>query len=167
MDNLIKKDNKFLEIVHSIENWLLVVVTAAIVVFSGTQILLRNAFDSGITWVPPMLGILVIWVGLLGALIATRNNAHIKINILTTYLADRYKPFAFTLSYLFSATILAILTYYSIEFVKLDFSSDMEAFGSVPVWMAQIILPVTFFLMSIRYAAYTVLNIIEIVKRYA
>lgn len=167
MDNLIKQENKVLEIVHTIENWVLVVITAAIVVFSGTQIFLRNAFDSGITWVPPMLGILVIWVGLLGALIATRNNAHIKINILTTYLADQYKPFAFTLSHLFSATILAILTWYAFEFVKLDFDSGMEAFGSVPVWVAQIILPVTFLLMSIRYSLYTVMNIIEIVKRYA
>ena len=167
MDNLIKKDNKVLEVVHSVENWVLVAITAAIVLFSGTQIFLRNAFDSGIAWVPPMLGILVIWIGLLGALIATRNNAHIKINILTTYLADRYKPYAFTISHLFSATILSVLTYYSIEFVKLDFDSGMEAFGSVPVWVAQLVLPVTFLLMSIRYTVYTVLNIIEIVRRYS
>ena len=166
MDNLIKIDSRVLGIVHAIENGVLVVVTALIVLLSGTQILLRNAFDSGIAWVPPVLGILVIWVGLLGALIATRNNAHIKINILTTYLADKYKPFAFTLSHLFSAIILSIMTYYSVEFVKLDFDTGMEAFAGVPVWVAQIVLPTTFLLMSIRYTVYTTLNVVEIVRRY-
>ena len=60
MDNLIKNDSRVLGVVHAIENWVLVTVTALIVVLSGTQILLRNAFDSGIAWVPPALGILVI-----------------------------------------------------------------------------------------------------------
>lgn len=166
MDILNSKKNKALEVVHSIENWVLVLITAAIVLFSGAQIVLRNAFDSGITWIPPMLGILVIWVGLLGALIATRNNAHIKINILTTYLSDQYKPLAFTLSHLFSAIILLILTWYSIEFVKLDLDSHTTAFGDVPVWLAQSILPITCFLMSIRYFAYTVVNIQEIFRRF-
>jgi len=165
VDKLIKTRNKALGIIHCVENWVLVAITAAIVLFSGTQIFLRNAFDSGITWVPPMLGILVIWVGLLGALIATRNNAHIKINILTTYLSDKYKPFAFTIAHLFSAIILAILTYYSVEFVKLDLESNSMAFGNVPVWLVQTILPVTCLLMSIRYIVYTVINIFEIVRK--
>lgn len=165
MDKLIKTRNKALGIIHCVENWVLVAITAAIVLFSGTQIFLRNAFDSGITWVPPMLGILVIWVGLLGALIATRNNAHIKINILTTYLSDKYKPFAFTIAHLFSAIILAILAYYSVEFVKLDLESNSMAFGNVPVWLVQTILPVTCLLMSIRYIVYTVINIFEIVRK--
>jgi len=165
VDKLIKTRNKALGIIHCVENWVLVAITAAIVLFSGTQIFLRNAFDSGITWVPPMLGILVIWVGLLGALIATRNNAHIKINILTTYLSDKYKPFAFTIAHLFSAIILAILAYYSVEFVKLDLESNSMAFGNVPVWLVQTILPVTCLLMSIRYIVYTVINIFEIVRK--
>ena len=166
MDNLITKNNRALEFIHSIENGVLVLITAAIVLFSGIQIVLRNVFESGISWVPPMLGILVIWVGLLGALIATRNNAHIKINILTTYLPDKYKPFAFTLSYIFSAVILFILTYYSIEFVKLDLDSNTMAFADVPVWLAQSILPITCLLMSIRYSAYAAINVIEILKRF-
>lgn len=164
MDNLVRKESGIIEIIHSIENWVLVIITGAIVVFSGTQILLRNAFESGIAWVSPMLGVLVIWVGLLGALIATRNNAHIKINILTTYLSDKYKPFAFTSSHLFSAIILWTLTYYAVEFVKLDLNTGSMAFGDVPMWVTQLILPVTCFLMSIRYTVYTAINIIQIMK---
>ena len=166
MDKLIKTKNKALGVIHCLENWVLVAITAAIVLFSGTQIVLRNVFDSGITWVPPMLGILVIWVGLLGALIATRNNAHIKINILTTYLSDKYKPFAFTGAHLFSAIILIILTYYSVEFVKLDMDSNRMAFANVPVWLAQMILPATCLLMSIRYVVYTAINIFEIARKF-
>lgn len=166
MDKLIKTHNKAVSIVHSIENWILVLITVAIILFSGLQIILRNVFESGIAWVPPLLGTLVIWVGLLGALIATRNNAHIKINVLTTYLSDRFKPFAFTVSHLFSAIILFVFFYYSIEFVKLDIDTGTKAFANVPVWVAQIVLPVTCCLMAIRYTVYTVINISEIVKRF-
>lgn len=166
MDKLIGKNNKLIAVIHSVENWVLVLITTAIVGFSGLQIILRNVFESGIAWVPPLLGTLVIWVGLLGALIATRNNAHIKINVLTTYLSDRYKSFAFTLSYLFSAIVLFVFFYYSVEFVKLDLDSDTNAFANVPVWVAQVVLPVTCLLMAIRYLVYSIINIIEIVKRF-
>lgn len=166
MDKLIEKHDRAVAVVHSIENWILVAITAAIILFSGLQILLRNVFESGIAWVPPLLGTLVIWVGLLGALIATRNNAHIKINVLTTYLTDKHKPYAFAVSHLFSAIILFVFSYYAIEFVKLDFDTDMKAFANVPVWVAQIVLPVTCVLMAVRYTIYTLINITEIVKRY-
>lgn len=166
MDKLIQKNNKLVRVVHSIENWVLVLITAAIVVFSGLQILLRNLFESGIVWIPPLLGTLVIWVGLLGALIATRNNAHIKINVLTTYLSDHYKPFAFTISHLFSAIVLFIFFYYSIEFVKLDLDTETKAFANVPVWLVQVVLPATCLLMAVRYTIYTMINIIEVAKRF-
>lgn len=166
MDKLIEKNNKLVAVIHSVENWVLVLITAAIVIFSGLQIVLRNVFESGIAWVPPLLGTLVIWVGLLGALIATRNNAHIKINILTTYLADRYKPFAFTVSHLFSAIVLFVFFYYTIEFVKLDLDSEAKAFANVPVWVAQAVLPATCLLMAVRYAVYAIVNVFEIVKRF-
>ena len=165
MDKLLNNDNKLIGVIHRIEDSILVAITAAIVVFSGLQIILRNGFDSGIAWIPPMMGTMVIWVGLLGALIATRNNAHIKINILTTYLADKYKPFAFTISHLFSAFVLIILSYYSVEFIKLDLDSNATAFANVPSWLAQLILPIACILMSLRYVVYTVCNIIEIVKK--
>jgi len=167
MDNLINNDNKAVRIIHTFENWVLVTVTSLIVLLSGVQIILRNFFDSGIAWIPPMLGVLVIWVGLLGALIATRNNAHIKINILTTYLRDQYKPIAFALSHLFSAAILVVLTYYSFEFVNLNVETGSTAFGEVPVWVTQSILPVTCLLMSLRYMAYTVINVTQILGKYS
>ena len=166
MDKLIGKNNRLIAVIHSVENWVLVLITATIVGFSGLQIILRNVFESGIAWVPPLLGTLVIWVGLLGALIATRNNAHIKINVLTTYLSDRYKPFAFTLSHLFSAIVLFIFFYYSIEFVKLDLDSDSYAFANIPVWVAQVVLPASCLLMAIRYLVYAIVNIVDIVKRF-
>jgi len=166
MDDLIKDEHKAVLIIHFVENTVLVMITAAIVIFSGLQIFLRNVFDTGIAWITPMLGVLVIWVGLLGALIATRNNAHIKINILTTYLPEIYRSFVFTLSHLFSAVILGILTYYSLQFVKLDFESGGIAFGVVPVWLAQSILPIVCLLMTIRYMVYTAINVVKIIRRY-
>lgn len=165
MDKLIKHHKKAVAVIHCVENWVLVAITTAIILFSGIQIVLRNVFESGIAWVPPLLGALVIWVGLLGALIATRNNAHIKINVLTTYLSEKYRCIAFIVSHLFSAIILFILFYYAIEFVKLDLETDAKAFASVPVWAVQVILPVTCLLMALRYSIYTIVNIADMMQR--
>jgi len=167
MNGAKNEKNRVIGAIHKLENWSLVAVTAAIVVFSATQILLRNVFDAGIIWISPLLGVLVLWVGLLGALLATRNRAHIKINILETYLPQKYKLIVQAVSNLFSAVILFVLTFYSIEFVKLDLDTTLVVFGSVPVWVAQIILPATFMLMALRFLIYSVTNIIEFVKKLA
>lgn len=165
MDKLLDTGNRIIVVVHFIENWLLFLITSAIVLFSGLQILLRNMFESGIPWVPPMLGALVIWVGLLGALIATRKNAHIKINVLTSYLSEKARCALFVVSHCFSAIVLFIFFYYSVEFVKLDLETDIKAFASVPVWVVQVVLPVTCLLMAMRYTVYTFVNIAEMIKR--
>ena len=67
MNGAKNEKNKVIGAIHKLENWSLVVATAAIIIFSATQILLRNIFESGIIWISPLLGVLVLWVGLLGA----------------------------------------------------------------------------------------------------
>ena len=166
MDDIAPPTNKVIKLVHKLEDWVLVAATVAIVVFSTTQIVLRNIFESGIVWISPLLGMLVLWVGLLGALLATRQHAHIKINVLSNYLPKHYKPIAIIVSNLFSATILFILAYYCVEFVKLDWDTDAKAFASVPVWVVQIIMPVSFLLMGVRFLVYTVSGTIDLIKRF-
>ena len=53
------------------------------IVLAGTQILLRNLFDSGFVWIDPLLRVMVLWLGLLGATVATRQDKHIRIDLLS------------------------------------------------------------------------------------
>ena len=51
------------------------------------QILLRNAFGFGFLWAESVLKILVLWIALLGAMVATREDHHIKIDLLERFLS--------------------------------------------------------------------------------
>jgi tripartite ATP-independent transporter DctM subunit len=73
---------------HRAEDALLVVLLSTMIVLAGTQIILRNFLDSGFVWIDPLLRVLVLWLGLLGATVATRNNKHIRIDLLSK-LFDR------------------------------------------------------------------------------
>ena len=159
-----RKDNRFLYFMHKAEDWLLIAFTSFIVIFSAIQILLRNLFDSGITWISPLLGVLVFWIGMLGALVATREQSHIKINVLSVYLSVKLKVVAQIVVNLFSGSVCLILSYYALEFLKLDMDSTTRAFADVPVWVAEVIMPLTFAGMAIRFFAYAIMHLVSLVK---
>ena len=153
---------KLLVVVHKVEDWILVVAIAAVVVLSAVQIFLRNLFESGIAWIPPLLGVLILWVGLLGAMVATRQHAHIKINILSSFLPKHLNTILQIVVNLFSALVLFAVAYYAIEFVKLDLESPTMAFGNVPVWVTETILPISFGLMGLRFFAQAIINSFQV-----
>ena len=157
--------NKLLRAFHLAEDGLLVIFVLAMVGFSTVQILLRNFFDSGIPWISPLLGVLVLWVGLLGATVATRQRAHIKINVLSSYLPGRFKTGSQIATDMFSALISGVLAYYAVEFIKLDLDSTVTAFANVPVWLAELILPVSFSLIAARFFIHAVLQVPGLFQR--
>ena len=64
------------------------------ILLATTQILMRNLWDTGLAWADPSLRIAVLWVALLGALAATRDDNHIgKAGILVYAEHDPGAPF--------------------------------------------------------------------------
>lgn len=156
---------KTIQLVHKMEDSLLFLATSAIVIFATLQIILRNIFDTGFAWITPMLGVLVFWVGMLGALVATREQGHIKINVLSVYLAEKYKPVAQIIANLFSSIVSLTIAYYAVGFVQLDLESTTKAFGNVPVWVTEVIMPVTFALMGLRFLFFAISYFISFYKQ--
>jgi len=115
------------------------------------QIILRNFFDAGILWADPFLRILVLWVTMLGAMVATRENSHIKIDLLARYLNRNYALIAAAVSCLFAAAICGVVSWHIAELVGYEYEDGTIQFGSVPTWVCQIIMPVGFAIMSLRF----------------
>jgi TRAP-type C4-dicarboxylate transport system permease small subunit len=78
--------HKGVRILHKVEDSLLVFILLSMIVLAFSQIVMRNLFGTGTIWLDPLLRIMVLWVGLLGALVATRQNKQIKIDILSRIL---------------------------------------------------------------------------------
>lgn len=135
-----------------VEDGLLVFMLAAMIIIASLQILLRNVWDSGFAWGDPLLRILVLWVGLLGAMVATRKDNHISIDILTRYMPARGKRVSGLLSNIFTLGVCVVLAYQGGRFVMQDQAAGIIAFSGLPVWWFELIIPVAFAMMSLRYA---------------
>ena len=126
------------------------------------QIVLRNGFDSGLVWADPLIRVLVLWLGLIGAMVASRTDNHISIDIVSKYLPMGLKRFTSLLVYLFTAFVCALMTFHSARFVLMEKADGMSAFFSVPIWVCELVIPVAFGIITIRYALFFVGNLITI-----
>ena len=139
---------------RGVENVALCVLLAVMIVLAATQILLRNTVGEGIGWADGVLRLLVLWVGLLGAIAASRDDRHLAVDVLSHYLPNAARQrLAFVVDAVTSAVCLG-LAWFSGEFVLDSWRSGERLAELVPAWLAQLILPVAFLLMGYRYAVW-------------
>ena len=63
-------------IIGHLEKVLLSVMLAAMILLAFLQIVLRNFFDTGLPWGDSLVRYLVLWVGFIGAALATNEESH-------------------------------------------------------------------------------------------
>jgi len=151
-------------IIYRVEDSILVGLLLLMITLAVLQIFLRNLFDSGIVWSDVLVRILVLWVGLVGAMVASRQGNHINIDIMERFLPERAKIVVNFIVELFTAFICAIVAYYSLQFVQMEFADGGMAFAKVPVWLCEAIIPFAFVVIAIRYILLSIINLKRIVK---
>lgn len=140
------------------ETFLLLFFLFAAILLAFSQIILRNFFDTGIYWADSALRVLVLWIGMIGAMFASRNKKHIRIDILSHYLPEKIRNNIWRVTEFLSAIVCGIVAYYSIEFVKYEYQDAQIAFANVPVWLCEAIIPIAFIVMGLRYFFYSILE---------
>ena len=133
------------------EDGLLVITLGAMILLAAAQIFLRNVFDSGISWADPALRVLVLWVALLGAMVATRNGNHIHIDILSHVLPTRYRNLVHRVTDLFAGAVCLLLAWHGGRFVVYEWQDGSLLFGAVPAWACELIIPFGFAVMALRF----------------
>jgi len=151
-------------ILYRVEDSILVGLLLLMITLAVLQIFLRNLFETGIVWSDVLVRILVLWVGLVGAMVASRQGNHINIDILDRFLPERAKIVVNFIVELFTAFICAIVAYYSLQFVQMEFADGGMAFARVPVWLCEAIIPFAFVVIAIRYILLSIINLKRIVK---
>ncbi len=140
------------------ENAVLVTLLAALVLLAGGQILLRQ-LDVAVTWADPLTRLLVLWIGVFGAVAASRENQHIAIDALSRFLPGRLQLVAGAVVGLFASGVCAVLAYEAARFVRFEFEGGIAALGGVPAWILALVLPLGFALITIRYAILSVTRV--------
>lgn len=139
--------------IGAIEDGLLVLLLGMMITLAGSQIVARNLFDSGFSWGDPMLRVMVLWIGLLGAMAATRDERHISIDMVSRFLAPKYLRFTASINALFTAIVCAIISWHAAGFVYMEWQDGMMVFDPVPAWLAELIIPIGFAVIAIRSLA--------------
>jgi TRAP-type C4-dicarboxylate transport system permease small subunit len=147
-----------------IETVVLIIVLAIMVLLAFLQVVLRNFFDYGLLWGDIFLRHLVLWVGFIGASLATRDEKHINIDLFTRFLPDRWKGLPKLLTYLFSVVVCWFLTDAAYTFVIDERLNGTVAFNDVPAWYLQIIIPIGFFIMMLRFLVLAIENLLVLLK---
>ena len=134
-----------------LEDALLVLMLAAMLFLSTAQIVLRNFFDSGISWGDPFLRLLVLWLALLGAMVATREKNHISIDLLSHFFSSKVQEKLQRITSLFTGIVCLLLSWHAARLVAMEKADGTVVFASVPAWLAEIIIPVGFGVMALRF----------------
>jgi TRAP-type C4-dicarboxylate transport system permease small subunit len=134
-----------------VENSIILLTLGSMVILSFLQVVLRNLFDTGLLWGDILLRHLVLWVGFLGASLATREDKHINVDILTKLIPPRIVPFIKFSIHLFAIFICYVLAKASYVFLTFEIEFGSTLFLDIPAWYFQIILPMGFALIGIRF----------------
>ena len=139
------------QIIGRVEHALLIVLVSSMLLIAFLQILLRNFFATGLAWGDPIVRNLVLWVGFVGAALATREGKHIQIDLVSRWTGPRARRVVEVLTHGFSFFICCLLTWASIKFIINEIQMKDVLFPGIPSWVSEIILPLTFGSMAFRF----------------
>ena len=159
MSQLKKTFSLILKAVSWIEETFLCLLLTSMIILACVQIFLRFFFSGGFAWADPLLRYMVLWAGLFGAAVATKNCKHITIDITSHLLPDRFKPWLQVLLNLFSAGVCSVLTYAAINFVRDEATYGGRGLLDIPSWGLNLVFPLAFAVISLRFIILTFNNL--------
>jgi TRAP-type C4-dicarboxylate transport system permease small subunit len=94
---------------------------------------------------------MVLWLALLGAIAATREDRHIRIDFFSHKISKKSRLGLSLVNNLFSALVCGIITWHAVRFVYMEWQVDSKLFSSLPAWLGEVIIPIGFGIMTLRF----------------
>jgi C4-dicarboxylate transporter, DctQ subunit len=151
-------------ITNRLEDGILVALLMLMIGLAVAQIFLRDLFQVSIVWGDSLVRVLVLWIGLVGAMVASREGKHIHIDLITRYLPERAKGYISGVVNLFTAFICMLVGWYGFQFVQMEYQSGGEVFAGMPNWACETIIPVSFMVIAMRYFILSIISFQKIHK---
>ena len=155
---------KLYKLLLKIETGLLTALLLSTILIAVAQIVLRNLFDYGLFWAESYIRLSVLWVVLLGAMIASRNNEHISIDFFVHKMNEKIRLIVQRFTDLFSAMLCFVIAYHSYVFIQSEYQDGGMAFGNIPNWFCEAIIPFTFVIIACRYLVSAIFNVRQVAE---
>lgn len=150
--------------IGKVEGYLLTLILVVMIGLAFTQVVLRNFFDTGISWADVIVRHLVLWVGFIGASVATKEDGHLAMDLVSRFLPSWLKKPTAILVHGASSFVCACLTVAAYKFVMGEKESGSILVGNIPNYWAISIIPIGFGLMSLRFALRIITDIRMLAK---
>ncbi|MFK4753171.1 TRAP transporter small permease [Oceanobacter antarcticus] len=157
---------RLLSAIHTLEDGLLVLVLLIMVLLAGIDIVARSVFGGGVMWIPPALRVMVLWLGLLGGMVATRGREHIAIDLVNRLAPKAVSEAISVVTSAFAAFICAIVAWNGYAYIELAIEFGDIAFGKIPAWPLQLIIPFSFTVMALRFAIQSLEAVIKVLGKH-
>ena len=129
----------------------LVLLLSTLILISFGQVVLRNFFNEGLLWADTLARQLVLWVGFIGASLATREHRHLSIDFIPHLVSDKARRWLKTASCLAAGVISLFLARASWSFVLFEQEGGSTLFENIPTWWFQVILPYSLVVIAFRF----------------
>lgn len=136
--------------VKNIYRWFMVLVTLALFIIVGYNVIRRYVFNNSIAWADEMARFMFIWVNLLGMISVFQNNELIGLDILSRVIIDKTKHgkvVLMTIEFIAVTVVLGVLSFYSLEF--LNTMKHVSATLALPMRLVYSVLPFSMICMFI------------------
>ena len=149
-------------IFNTAEKWLVIISFSFMVIFSALNVILRalytkvnlqlaNTLLGSIDWSEPFARLMVLWVTFLGASLLTRDNRHIRIDILGHFLS----PFFLAIRELILSIACSVICFFmlraSIGYISMEMQYGTSVLMGVSAWKWQLVIPFGFGMMLFRF----------------
>jgi len=136
----------------ALENTALVVLLGGLMLLAVAQIVLRIFFSFGFVWADELVKLFVLWIALIASIAASRSNKHLRIDVLSHFVAVKYARFPRIIVDAFAAFMCGFLAWHSWRYLQLVIEFEDTVLIDVPALIAYALLPLCFALMSYRFS---------------
>lgn len=141
---------------HLFEEGLLLFIFIGMMGIAVAQIVLRNVFHTGIEWSDVFLRSAVLWIALIGAMIASRTGNHVQIDVVRRFMPEWLQRWGARITSAATMLVAALFSWHGVRFAYLEWQDQTMAIGVVPSWVVVSIIPFGFAMIAIRYLILTV-----------
>ena len=142
---------KIANIYNRLEEILLVIALAIMVVVVFVQVIMRFVFNNSLVWSEELARIIFVWMSWLGMSYGEKKGEHIKITMITDRLKGNVRKVVLIIADICTLVILGVFCYEGIIVVnKIMMIGSKAASLPIPNWMIYLSVPFSCLMMGIR-----------------
>ncbi|MCX8093501.1 MAG: TRAP transporter small permease [Candidatus Goldbacteria bacterium] len=148
---------------YKFQRFFVVILFFLLLIIAFLQVFLRLFFRGGIESADSIIRYLVLWIGFLGASLATYKNRHINIDVASQFFKKLNKKFVSLIVFAISFAISILFLVAAVIFIINEFGSSNKI-TFIPVWILELVLPLSFLFITLTFLQKFIESIVDFRK---